>query len=58
MARLIDDEREAAGLCTSGTPLLVLRAAGDALEDGAALSGAHAYETIAAAVARLKAEGA
>ena len=57
-ARVIDDEREAAGLCTSGTPLLVLRAAGDALEDGAALSGAHAYETIAAAVARLKAEGA
>ena len=56
IARVLDDEREAAGLGTCGTPLLVLRAAGEPLEDGAALSGAHAYETIAAAVARLRAE--
>jgi predicted DsbA family dithiol-disulfide isomerase len=57
-ARVIDDEREAAGLGKCGTPLLVLRVAGEPLEDGAALSGPHAYETIAAAVARLRAEGA
>lgn len=57
-AHVLDDEREAAGLGPCGTPLLVLRAAGEPLEDGAALSGAHAYETIAAAVARLMAEGA
>jgi predicted DsbA family dithiol-disulfide isomerase len=56
--RVLDDEREAVGLVTAGTPLLVLRAAGEPLEDGAALSGAHAYETIAAAVARLRAEAA